>query len=186
MSNEFSLPDIPDLSGIGETVESNPFADGWYQGTIVEQRSFTDSNGNDRVFASADDVSAKGDSRNIKLQVAIKRASDGKELNTSYLLNYRPEDLSQETVQAVAAKQEETKKGAEWGPLFREFMVLQRLSKLQTIAGVRQLQRNGNGGLDLKPIFGKTAYFKLGPDTRSDGKYKEIKDLRATAPKNLL
>lgn len=183
--SEFNLPEIPDLSGIGDEAQSEPFADGWYQGTILEQRSFTDQTGSDRVFASGDEVSQKGDSRNIRLQVAIKRHKDGKELNTSCLINYKPEDLTQETVQAVQAQQEKTKTGEQWGSLFREFMVLQRLAKLQTIAGVRQLQRNGNGGLDLKPIYGKTAYFKLGPDDRNP-QYKAVKDFRATAPKNLL
>jgi hypothetical protein len=75
------------------------------------------------------------------------------------------------------------KGGAEWGSdLFRSFMTLQRLSKLQKLAGVRQFARNGNGGLDLTPVYNKTGYFKLGQDSRNPI-YKEIKDLRATPPK---
>lgn len=176
-----NLGDIPDLSGIGDDQTSEPFADGWYEGVIVDKRAFTDKNGNDRVFES-NDTPANTNGRNIRLQVAIKRQRDGRTFNTSTLVNYRLEDLSQETVQAVSAQLEKVKTtGAEWGDLFRPFMTLTRLSKLQKIAGVRQLQRNGDGGLDLTPLFGKTAYFRLGEDDRNPA-YKAVKDFRETKP----
>jgi len=181
-----NLGDIPDLSGISNTADSEPWADGWYSGTILERREFTDSNGNDRVFESGDQPSQNGDSRNITLQVQIKRQTDGRTLNSSVRVNYRAEDLTRETIQAVAKAQETAKEnGNQMGDLFRPFMVLTRLSKLQRIGGVRQLQRNGNGGLDLTPVFGKTAYFRLGDDPRTNGKYKEVKDFSAEAPKRL-
>jgi len=180
MSTEtLNLGDIPDLSGV-EEVRAEPFADGWYSGTILAKREFTDRNGNDRVFESTDAPAARS-GRNIRLQVELKRASDGKTLNTSTLVNYQPDDLTQETVQAVSAQREKVKDGAEWGSLFRPFMTLTRLSKLQKIAGVRQLQRNGDGGLDLHPLFGKTAWFKIGEDSRNP-QYKEVKDFRETKP----
>jgi hypothetical protein len=179
------VPAIPDLSGIEGTDTSTPWSDGWYKGTILEQRSFTDSNGNDRVFSSSDEPSQRGDSRNLKLQVVIKRTSDNRELNISYMLNYRPEDLTQETVQAVIAETERVKTSGDTRNDFRAFISLQNLGKLQKVAGVRQLQRNGNGGLNLVPLFGKSAYFRIGPDDRKP-EYKMIKDLRDTAPKNLL
>jgi hypothetical protein len=180
MSN-LNLGDIPDLSGI-EDVKPEPFDNGWYEGTILAKREFTDSNGNDRVFESSDQPSQKSDSRNIRLQVMLKRQSDGRVLNTSTLVNYQPTDLSQETVQAIAAHREKVvASGEDWGSLFRPFMTLQRLGKLQKIAGVRQLQRNGDGGLDLKPLFGKTAYFKIAEDSRNPV-YKEVKDFRETKP----
>ena len=178
-----NLGDIPDLSGIGDTQAFEPFANGWYKGTILPKREFTDKNGNDRVFESADTTSARGDSRNIKLQVSLTRQTDGKTLNTSVLVNYQPEDLTQETIQAVAAQRELNKtSGEEWGSLFRPFMTLTRLSKLQKIAGVRQLQRNGDGGLDLSALYGKAAFFRIGDDKRSEGKYKEVVDFRHDAP----
>jgi len=183
-----NLGDIPDLSGIGGDYESAaPFNDGWYKGNIIETRSFTDSNGNDRVFNSTDEPSQKGDSRNIKLQVVLKRTSDGRELNISYLLNYRPEDLTQEAVQAVIAETERTKASGDRRTDFRPFLTLQRLGQLQKVAGVRQFQRSNGGtsGLDLSPLFGKTAYFKVIPDDRNE-KYKQIGDVRVTAPKVVL
>lgn len=183
MSTEtLNLGDIPDLSGVAEDTAPEPFVDGWYTGTILEQRSFTDSNGNDRTFASGDVPSQNGDSRNIKLQVVLKRA-DGRTLNVSTVVNYRAEDLTPETIKAVLAEKERTKEtGEKFGSLFRAFMTLTRLGKLQKIAGVRQFQRNGNGGLDLHPIYGKTGYFRIGEDSRNP-KYKEIKDFSSEAPK---
>lgn len=182
--DSISLGDIPDLSTINSHTETEPFSDGWYAGTILERRTFTDQNGNDRVFESSDTPSQNGDSRNIRLQVQVKRASDGRTLNTNIQVNYRPEDLTAETIQAVAKRQEESKdNGNQMGDLFRPFMTLTRLASLQKIAGVRQFQRNGNGGLDLTPVYGKTAYFRLGDDPRSGGKYKEVKTFQADAPK---
>lgn len=172
--SEINIGDIPDLSGIGDTATAEPFADGWYQGTILAKREFVDSTGSDRVFESSDEPAQSGNGRNVRLQVEIKR-QDGRTLNASTLVNYQTDDLSQATVQAIAAHREQSGGKNQWGELFRPFMSLMRLGKLQRIAGVRQLQRNGNGGLDLTPLYGKTAYFKLGPDRRNE-QYKEIKD----------
>lgn len=184
MSNDaISLPDIPDLTGIGdEGPVTEPFQDGWYKGTILAKREFTDRNGNVRVFESGDAPSASGDSRNIRLQVEITRKSDGRKLNVSHLVNYKPEDLTTETVQAIKAQQEQVKEGVvEWGPLFRPFMTLQRLATLQKVAGVRQLQKNENGGLDLSVIYGKDAFFRLKDDSRNP-QYKEIAGIRPDQP----
>lgn len=177
-----NLGDIPDLSGIGDEGAGTGFSDGWYQGIILEKREFTDKNGSDRVFESQDAPSANGGSRNIRLQVELKRQSDGRVLNTSTLINYQPADLSPETIQAVTAQKEKNKEGEEWGSLFRAFISLTRLGKLQKIAGVKQLTRNGAGGLDITPLYGKVAFFKLGDDDRSEGKFKAIKDFRDTKP----
>ena len=141
---DFNLGDIPDLSGITEAPRSEPLADGWYQGTILAKREFTDSNGNDRVFESSDSPAQKA-GRNIRLQIELTRRSDGRKFNVSTLVNYRAEDLSAETVSAIAQRlQEQKESGAEWGELFRPFMTLSRLAKLQKIANVRQFQRNDN------------------------------------------
>lgn len=181
---DFNLGDIPDLSGI-EDVRPDPLADGWYAGTILEKRSFTDNNGNDRVFESSDTVSQKSDSRNIRLQIELKRKSDGKVFNVSSLVNYKPSDLTAETVQAIAQRRTENKEtGAEWGDLFRPFMTLTRLGKLQKIAGVRQLKRSEDNGLDLTPLYGKKAYFKLRPDSRNAA-YKEVADFQDYEPKKV-
>jgi hypothetical protein len=177
-----NLGDIPDLAGFDDRPEFQPFENGWYAGQILQKREYTDKNGNDRVFESGDSVSQRGDSRNIRLQVELTR-SDGKKLNISTLVNYNPSDLSQATLQAVAAhKGKVDTEGAEWGELFRAFMTLTRLAKLQKIAGVRQLQRNGDGGLELTPLFGKAAYFRIKDDTRNP-QYKEVADFQDYRPK---
>lgn len=180
----FVLPDIPDLSGVVESYESTPFENGWYSGTILGKREFTDKNGNDRVFESNDAPSARGDSRNIRLQVELKRQSDGRTLNTSTLINYKPEALSAETITAVTAHNAKVKEGAEWGDLFGSFMTLTRLAKLQKIAGVRQLQRTEDGGLDLTALYGKTGYFKIKEDDRNP-QYKQVADFQLDKPKRL-
>ena len=181
--DSISLDDIPDLTGFGDDrPEFQPFENGWYAGTILEKREFTDKNGNDRVFESGDSVSQRGDSRNIRLQVELTRA-DKRTLNVSTLVNYNPDDLSQETLQAIVAHKEKVNaEGAEWGDLFRPFMTLTRLASLQKIAGVRQLQRNGNGGLDLTPLYGKTGYFRISDDKRNP-QYKEIVAFQDYKPK---
>ena len=182
MEDTIQIPDVPDLSGV-QDVETARFEDGWYGGTILAKREFTDRNGNDRVFESTDAPSQNGDSRNIQLQVELTRQSDKRTYNARAMVNYRPEDLSAETVQQVMAQREKAKDEG-WGSLFRPFMTLMRLGKLQRIAGVRQLQRNGNGGLDLTPTYGKSAYFRLGPDDRNP-EYKAIVDFSDAAPKGV-
>lgn len=177
---DLNLVDIPDLTAIEED-RPEPFEDGWYEGTILGKREFTDSNGNDRVFESSDTPAQKS-GRNIRLQVELKRQSDGRTLNVSTLVNYNPNDLTADTVQAIAAHREKVKSdGVEWGDLFRPYMTITRLGKLQKIAGVRQFQRTQDGGLDLTPLFGKTAYFKIRPDGRNP-QYKEIYDFRESKP----
>ena len=183
IGNLGDIPDLSDILGDTDTPTSTPFEDGWYVGTILGERRFTDSNGNERVFESGDAVSARGDSRNVKLQVKIKREVDGRELNTSALINYNPTDFSQETLQAVAKRREESKdNGGQMGDLFRPFMTITRVAKLQKIAGVRAFRRNSEGGLDLTPLYNKTGYFRLSPDDRNP-QYKQIADFRADAPK---
>src|SRR3990167_2282845 len=165
-----SLGDIPDLSGIDDN-QPAAWEDGWYEGVIVGKRESTDA------------PAQSGDSRNIRLQVALKRQSDGREMNLSTLINYQPEDLTQETIQKVAAQKEKVKAGDDkWGSLFRPFMSLVRLGKLQKIAGVRQLQRDDNGALNLAPLFGKRGYFKVEPDDRNS-QYKQISDMREDKPR---
>lgn len=183
VGDEMNLGDIPDLSGI-EDGQPEPFINGWYEGTILEQHAFTDRNGNDRVFES-NDTPAQKSGRNIRLQVAIKRRADGRSMTASTIVNYQPEDLTQEAVRAVMAQKEKVTAGEEWGSLFRAFMTLNRLGKLQKIGGVRQLQRNGDGGLDLTPLYGKKAYFKLKDDDRNP-QYKTIADFRESKPNQLL
>ena len=178
------LGDIPDLSGVVDTT-AEPLSDGWYAGTILEQRAFTDQSGSDRVFTTEDTPAQSSDSRNIRLQLELKRQSDGRVINNSMLVNYRPDDLTQETVQRVMAETEKIKGTSEKRVDFRAFMSLRRIGTLQRIAGVRQLQRNGNGGLDLAPLYNKKAYFKLGEDSRNP-QFKEVKDFQDKAPKRIL
>lgn len=182
-----SLGDIPDLSGMtGLDREFTPWEDGWYRAQIVEKREFTDKNGNERTFASGDLQSAKGDSRNITLQTIITR-KDGQTMNSKIGVNYRSDDLTQETVQAIAAQAAKNKlEGGKptWGTLFRSYMALTQLGTLQKVAGVRQFQRSGDGGLDVTSLYGKTIYVRLGPDDRNP-QYKAIVRFQGNEPKKV-
>ena len=155
-----NLGDIPDLSDLPDE-RPEPWQDGWYKATILNQRTFTDKNGNDRCFES-NDTPAQKTGRNIRLQCEIKRLTDGKTMNQSLLINYRPEDFSE--------KHKLTDGTAD----MRLRLTLTRMSRLQQVAGVRQLQRSGDGGINLTPLFTKTVYVKLGQQEGTD--YKEIKD----------
>lgn len=187
MSTDFQLQDIPDLTGFdfdGPRSTFEPFVDGWYKGTILAKREFTDKNGNDRVFESSDTPAQKS-GRNIRLQVELTRSSDGSKLNISHLINYKPEYLTPETVQAVAARGAAQKEsGAEWGDLFAPYMTLVRLQQLQKIASIRKFQSDGNGGLDISPLYGKTAYFRIKNDPNNPA-YKTIASFQIEAPKRV-
>ena len=185
MTEELNLTDIPDLSGLGGDSGggASSWQDGWYAATILQQRSFTDRNGNDRVFESNDAPSANGDSRNIRLQIEVRRA-DGQTLHTGFLVNYRHADLESNTVQAVIA--DNAKSQDDQDPaLTRARLTLARLSKLQKVAGVRNFARTGEGSLDISAVYGKSCFVRLGEDRRNP-QYKEIKDLKADTPKKVL
>ncbi len=182
-----SLQDVPDLSGIEDTYpsggSSNAFQDGWYEAELLQQRTIT-KDGNELVFGSGDQVSRAGDSRNIKLQLNIKRQADGRELGTGYLLNYRPEYLTAEKIGEINAFIAQVKAGqAAWkgSGMFRPFKALKTIGTLQKIAGLRQFSRSEDGGLNLSPLFGKKAWVRLGPDEQKP-QYKAVVDIRDTKP----
>lgn len=178
---EMNLADVPDLSAlIGTGSESKSWENGWYSASILGRREFEDKNGNTRVFDSNDAVAASGESRNIRLQVEVTRASDGFKLNISYLLNYRPTDLTQAAVQAAIA--DNAKPREEQDPaLLRQRLTLARLATLQKIAGVRAFQRTDEGGLDISPLYGKQCYARLKEDDRNPA-FKAIADFRTDKP----
>ena len=175
------IPVIPDLSSFAGD-EVTPFENGWYKATIQARREFTDKNGNDRIFES-EDTPAQRSGRNIRLQVEVTRASDGRKLNVSWLINYNPDDLTQETVAAVMAKKDD---GGEYGDLFRSYMTIKRLSSLQAVAG-KALTRGSDGAFDLTPLYGKECFVRVADDDRNPI-YKQIKDVRpvTSKPKQVL
>lgn len=171
---------LPDLSSlVTETSDAPAWQNGWYECEFLAQRSFTDRNGNERVFESNDAVSMNGDSRNIRLQVRVKRA-DGREMFINSLTNYRPTDLAPETVSAViadAAKPQDEQDTT----LTRSRLTLQRLAKLQKIAGIASFHGSEEGGLDLTPLYGKKAYVRLKDDDRNPA-FKAVADFRHDRP----
>lgn len=178
---DFNLGDIPDLSAlVGESSGGTVWENAWYGASILGKREFEDKNGNTRIFESNDSVAASGESRNIRLQVEVTRASDGRKLNISYLLNYRPSDLSSENVQAVIADNAKERSEQD-ATLTRSRLTLARLASLQKIAGVRAFQRTEEGGLDISPLFGKSAYVRLKDDDRNP-QFKAVADFRMDKP----
>lgn len=195
-------PDIPDLSGLTED-RPDPWENGWYGATILQSRSFTNRDtGAITTFQSGDEPAQKT-GRNITAQVQVKR-KNGDTLNARILVNYLPEHLTSASIGVITQRKEAQKAAkkarseattpeqiaaaetaqaaAEWGPLFRAFSALTQIGTLQRVAGVRQFVRNGNGGLDISPLFGKSLYVRLGDDDRNP-KYKAIVDFSDAAPK---
>lgn len=185
MADTLNLLDIPDLSEVStDRPQTEPLADGWYEGQFLGKREFTDKNGNDRVFESSD-TPAQSAGRNIRLQIELTRRSDGKKFNVGSLVHYRNEDLTPETIQAVLnARKAFQEDGTQLGELFRASMTLSRLGKLQKIAGIRQFQRTTDGGLDITPLFGKKCFFRLKPDSRNP-QFKEVADYQDVEPKRV-
>ena len=161
-----------DLEGIDGGGEASGFADGWYEGFFLATRSFTSKDGTARQFLSGDTPSKDGASRNIRLEVEVTRKTDGRTMNLTMLLNYRYEDLDTSTIQAVKDGKADT----------RTKLSLQRLSQLQTIAACGPLIPDGQGGIELGALYGKTAFFRLGPDNRNSA-FKQIKACQLEAPK---
>ena len=161
-----------DLDGIDGGGEGSDWQDGWYEGFFLATRSFTSKDGTARHFLSGDIPSKDGASRNIRLEVEVTRKTDGRTMNLTMLLNYRYEDLDTSTIQAVKEGKAET----------RTKLSLQRLAQLQTIAACGPLMPDGQGGIELGALYGKTAYFRLGQDSRKPT-YKEIKACQLEAPK---
>ena len=183
-----SLPEIPDLSGMLDE-KPEPWDNGWYgTATFVPSHQFT-KDGVVTTFESTDTPSQAGDSRNISARLTIKRKSDGRAMNTVFRVNYRTIDFTAESIAAVLAHKEAQKaaKAAgtdapEWGSLFRTFSALTQIGTLQRIAGVRQFQRTSSGGLDITPLFGKSAFVRLTDDDRKP-QYKKVAEVSDAAPK---
>lgn len=185
-SMDFNLGDIPDLSSLASNSEGNAWENGWYSAEILGKREFEDKNGMTRLFESNDQLAASGESRNIRLQVKVTRASDGRVLHLSNLINYRTSDLSPEVVAAViadSAKPEDERDRS----LMRSRLTLARLAGLQKIAGVRSFQRAEDGGLILTPLFGQKCFARLKDDDKNPA-FKQVADYRTAdnAPKKLL
>ena len=161
-----------DLDGIDGGGEASGFVDGWYEGFFLHTRNFKSKDGTARTFSSGDTPSKDGASRNIRLEVEVTRKTDGRTMNLTMLLNYRYEDLDTSTIQAVKDGKADT----------RTKLSLQRLAGLQKIAACGPLISDGQGGIELGPLYGKTAYFRLGPDNRNSA-FKQIKACQLEAPK---
>lgn len=174
------IPTLPDLSSlVNETSEAPAWQNGWYACEFLAERSFTDRNGNDRVFVSGDDPAMSGNGRNIRLQLKVTSTS-GKEMYLNSLTNYRPEDLTSDNITAVIADNALAREDQDTS-LTRSRLTLQRLGKLQSIAGIAAFHGAENGGLELKPIFGKKAFVRLKDDDRNP-QYKAVADFRTTKP----
>ena len=170
---EPNLPEIPDTFD----VQREPWETGektWYAATIIP--SYTSFKGS--IFDTEDVPPAPGKGgRNIKLRMVLKR-KDGETANMGALVNYDPQFLTREWIEAAKG---DAPKGSDAA---RAKMTLTKLARLKHIAGV-QLGRNGHGGLDLSPLFNKTVFVR---PTRGQKGYLEVadflQDVRTEAPKS--
>jgi hypothetical protein len=185
MTDEMTLPAIPNFADVPDEPRSEPWVDGWYAGTFLAARTFTTRDGNEVTHASEDTVSKNGDSRNITLQAQLTRRASKGEFNGRVRLNYRPAvDFTTERIARIAELNSGSKDDATSDEV-RSRIALGQLKRLQKIAGAT-FARNGNGGLDLTPVFGKGGFFRIkdGDPNPTTGKvYKEIVEFAAEPPK---
>jgi hypothetical protein len=182
-----TLPEVPDLTGMTED-RPEPWQIGWYSARILSTRTVTSrETGAAMIFNTDDTLSNRQDSRNIRLQLEVRRKSDGQMMHTNHLINYRNENLTAEMVAAVLARKAEIKAAAklgqkvEWGELFGAFMTQLRIGTLQRLAG-GNLGRGTDGGFLLSPLIGRSLFVRLVDDDAK--RYKEVKEISDTAPKN--
>ena len=184
VDEDTQLTPIPNFADIPDEPRAEPWVDGWYAGTFQNQRTFTNKDGNEITFESGDEVSQKGDSRNVVLQTKLTR-KDGRDFNGAVRINYRPDvDFTRERIARIA-ELNATKDAEPTKDETRSRIALGQLKRLQTIAGTT-FTRNGNNGLDLTPVFNKGGFFRIAdgkPNPTTQKVYKEIVEFSSEPPK---
>jgi hypothetical protein len=106
------MPDTLDVATVAEEVTSlSDFAEptggawpkGWYAAEVIE--GYKTQKG--RVFETQDALSAKGDSRNVRLCLNVAGPGGDRTMQTS--LNYRPEDFTADRLAAIKQARQDHK-----------------------------------------------------------------------------
>ena len=184
-----NLPDvtIPDFSTFTRP-ETAPWVEGWYKATILPFYEFTNNEGNTTRFETTDEPALKT-GRNIRIVAAVTRQLDGLTRNIrSKNLNYRPTDFTAARIAEIETAKQRNEGRQRWDDkdAHRTFISFGALGELQNVAGTK-FQQNGNGGLDLSPLFNKTGYVRLsfGDANEQGRKYLEIARFATELPKTV-
>ena len=166
MTEEVSLNDI--TGGLeGESVSLTDFAEepggawpaGWYRAEIIEGYA-TQKSG--KVFATEDTVSAKGDSRNLRLCFRVTNTR-GDERTMQESFNYRPSDFTAERLSFIKEARAEYKdvKGR-WSDADaqRSSLAIAKIGQLQKAVAFPQL-KIVNGGVAAGIFTGQKLDLRL-------------------------
>jgi len=168
--------EMPSLADMAHEPSSGAWPDGWYAGQILE--GYATNSG--REFMTEDTLSQKGDSRN--LVICLRLANKGKEArNYFYRLNYKPGDLTAETLAKVKKVRElaarEKWRGA-WPdqvkPVQASALSLERLACFERALGFR-LKRTAAGTIDTRPFVNQQLDVRLKLD--EDSGFSEVAEV---------
>ena len=172
MTTVDNLPEIPSLADMDAGGRGGAWPNGWYRGTILP--SYTGQSG--RTFETDDTESQKGDSRNLRVIVAVAN-TEGEIRTIFHRVNYRDNDLTAERIAAIrTARQTYAKEYANkrWPDTDaqRTSLALASLGQLEKVMG-RTFTRNGNG-LDTTPLHNQTADVYLGTDEKGFNEVRQV------------
>lgn len=158
--------DVPSIADMAEEM-GGAWPKGWYRAEVIEGYSTRKG----KVFTTEDNISQKGDSRNLRLCFRVTKGTDERQMQTS--INYRTSDFTKERIAHVKEMREEYKgvKGR-WadGDAQRSSLALARLGALEKTTK-QSLKRTPEGGLVPHIFVGKKLDVYLGVD---DQGYNEI------------
>jgi hypothetical protein len=163
---------VLDLTDMAEEPSQGAWLAGWYCASVIEGYSTRKGT----QFLTADTISKDGNSRNLRLCIAVQNAT-GQTRNLQTSLNYRLSDLTVETNREVKEARAEFKgiqkwPGAEGANLQRSSLAIAKIGALQKATGVKELSLTDVG--ILAGIFiGVNVIVRLAVDEKG---YNEIKE----------
>lgn len=158
---------LPSLAEFADEV-GGAWPKGWYAATIIE--GYATPKG--KTFTTADSVSQKGDSRNLRLCLSATNGTDTRTMQESF--NYRVGDFSVERINFIREARTENKGIKNWGDkdAQRSSLAIGKLGQIgEAISKGFSFTINGNGGLSVGPLVGQKVDIRLGIN---DEGYNEI------------
>lgn len=167
VNDELAVESLPSLADFAEE-PGGAFAPGWYKAEIVE--GYSTRNGHQ--FETKDEVSKKGDSRNLTICLRVTpKVGDARNLQER--LNYRPSDFNPERLAFIKEAREEFKgvKG-KWADsdVQRSSLAIASLGQIEKAVGVG-FKRLSDGSLLPGGLIGKELDVRLRID---DQGYNEV------------
>jgi len=159
--DDLSAEAMPDLTEFAEE-PGGAWTPGWYPAEIIE--GYQTRKG--KEFVTADSISNKGDSRNLRL--CLKVVSGDQERTMQENFNYRVTDFTPERMAFIKESRDENKgvKGA-WADrdAQRSSLAIASLGQIQKAVGFG-FKRTPDGALVAAPLLGQKVDVRLGIDDK--------------------